>query len=170
MNVQDFPNELHGVIDERLYRRLEQLYKMVFALQQQQPPSQPPLQQLVKQQLQLLGVLREPLIGQETPDPNLSTAATIPGAVTDVSASGDPNLTVTVTNPSSNPHISVTLSANPTFTTVNVTTSYKVGGTAVVGAQGAAIPDPTGGATIDAESRTAIIAILNFLRGWGAIA
>lgn len=33
-----------------------------------------------------------------------------------------------------------------------------------------AIADPTGGATIDAEARTAIISILNALRGAGIIA
>ena len=39
---------------------------------------------------------------------------------------------------------------------VNAATEYRVAGTKVVGAQGAALTDPTGGVVIDAESRTAI--------------
>lgn len=38
------------------------------------------------------------------------------------------------------------------------------------GTQAAAIADPTGGAVIDAEARTAIIAILTVLRNTGIIA
>lgn len=45
-----------------------------------------------------------------------------------------------------------------------------VGGAQVVGAQGAAIPGPSGGATVDAEARSAITAILAALRGHGLIA
>jgi len=44
-----------------------------------------------------------------------------------------------------------------------------VGGQQVVGAQAAAIPAPTGGATVDAEARSAIAAILAALRGHGLI-
>lgn len=53
---------------------------------------------------------------------------------------------------------------------VNVTTNYKVAGTQVVQAQGAAVPDATGGATIDTEARTAINALLARLRAHGLIA
>jgi hypothetical protein len=52
----------------------------------------------------------------------------------------------------------------------DVATGYKVAGNQVVGARGAAIADPAGGATVDTEARTALVAILNFLRGWGATA
>src|SRR6267154_4085304 len=53
---------------------------------------------------------------------------------------------------------------------VDVTTAYKVTGTKVVGAQGAAVPNATGGATIDAEARTAINDLLARLRAHGLIA
>ena len=45
-----------------------------------------------------------------------------------------------------------------------------VGGQQVVGARAAAIPAPTGGATVDAEARSALAAILAALRGHGLIA
>jgi hypothetical protein len=53
---------------------------------------------------------------------------------------------------------------------LNVTTSYSVGGTKVVGTQGATVADATGGATIDAEARAAINALLARLRTHGLIA
>jgi hypothetical protein len=46
----------------------------------------------------------------------------------------------------------------------------SVGGNQVVGARLAAVPDPAGGATIDAEARTAIASILARLRQHGLIA
>jgi hypothetical protein len=46
---------------------------------------------------------------------------------------------------------------------------YKVNGTQVVGPQGAAVTDPTGGLVIDAEARTAIIAINDRLQAHGLI-
>jgi hypothetical protein len=45
----------------------------------------------------------------------------------------------------------------------------KVGGQQVVGSQAAAIASPSGGATVDAEARTAIDAILAALRAHGLI-
>ena len=45
-----------------------------------------------------------------------------------------------------------------------------VGGNQVVGARQAAVPDPTGGPTIDTEARAAIAAILARLRLHGLIA
>ena len=53
---------------------------------------------------------------------------------------------------------------------VNAATSYNIAGTKVVGAQGAAVTDPTGGVVIDAEARTAIIAINDRLQAHGLIA
>ncbi len=47
--------------------------------------------------------------------------------------------------------------------------SLFVDGIQVVGAQAAAIDDPAGGATIDAEARAAIAAILAALRGHGLV-
>lgn len=48
--------------------------------------------------------------------------------------------------------------------------SYKVAGVQVVGSQQATIADPAGGITIDAEARTAIVAILTALKTHGLIA
>lgn len=56
------------------------------------------------------------------------------------------------------------------FVSLDVTTSYKVAATKVIGAQGAAVPDATGGATVDAEARTAINDLLARLRAHGLIA
>lgn len=54
---------------------------------------------------------------------------------------------------------------------VNLLTGVlKVASTQVVGAQGAAVADATGGATIDAEARTALNALLARLRSHGMIA
>lgn len=168
--VQEFPVELAGKVDPQLYRRLEQIFHILQELREFQKSAPIVIQQTVKRQLQFLGVLREPLVGQETTDPQLTAAATVPGALTGFSAEDSPNVTITVTNGSSNPHIKVTLSDNPSFTTVDVTSGYKVGGTQVVGPQGVAIPDAVGGATIDAEARAAINAWLAQARTDGKIA
>lgn len=52
---------------------------------------------------------------------------------------------------------------------VDVSSDYKVNGIQVVTDQQAAIPDATGGVTIDAEARTAINALLAALRIHGLI-
>jgi len=51
-----------------------------------------------------------------------------------------------------------------------VATSYKVAGTQVVSARGAAILDATGGVTVDAEARIAINTLLAACRTHGLIA
>ena len=51
-----------------------------------------------------------------------------------------------------------------------VGTRLTIGGVPVVGAQGAAIAEPSGGATSDPQARTAIGEILNALRTHGLIA
>lgn len=48
--------------------------------------------------------------------------------------------------------------------------SLSVGGDQVVGAQQAAIADPTGGTTVDMEARTALAALLAAARSHGLIA
>jgi hypothetical protein len=53
---------------------------------------------------------------------------------------------------------------------VAVSTSIKVGANQVLGAQGAAVADASGGATVDAEARTAINTLLARMRAHGAIA
>jgi hypothetical protein len=53
---------------------------------------------------------------------------------------------------------------------VTTDTEYRVDGVKVVGAQGGPITDPTGGATIDSQARTAIGSILSALRAHGLIA
>ena len=52
---------------------------------------------------------------------------------------------------------------------VNVSGEYKVGGTQVVGSQQPAIPDATGGATVDVEARAALNQLLAELRTHGLI-
>ena len=52
----------------------------------------------------------------------------------------------------------------------DITGAFKVNGTQVVGARGAAVADASGGATIDAEARTAINTLLARLRTHGLIA
>lgn len=59
--------------------------------------------------------------------------------------------------------------AGATFTGPVQATEYRVSGTKVVGAQGAAVADAAGGATIDAEARTAINTLLARLRTHGLI-
>ena len=53
---------------------------------------------------------------------------------------------------------------------INLGGVLKVNDIQVVGSQGVAISDPTGGIVIDAESRTAIVSILGTLRTHGLIA
>lgn len=53
---------------------------------------------------------------------------------------------------------------------INTDDSLEVSGTQVVGAQGAAVSDASGGATVDAEARTAINALLARVRVHGLIA
>lgn len=53
---------------------------------------------------------------------------------------------------------------------VNTAANYEVAGTKVVGSQGAAVADPSGGITVDSEARTAISALLAELRTHGLIA
>lgn len=53
---------------------------------------------------------------------------------------------------------------------VNTTGVYKVGDTQVVAAQGAAVADAAGGATVDGEARAAINALLARCRAHGLIA
>jgi hypothetical protein len=53
---------------------------------------------------------------------------------------------------------------------VTVATEYRVGGTKVVGAQGAAVADAAGGATVDTEARAALNALLARLRTHGLLA
>lgn len=53
---------------------------------------------------------------------------------------------------------------------INTASGLQVQGTKVVGAQGATVADPAGGATVDAEARTAINAIIDRLQAHGLIA
>jgi hypothetical protein len=53
--------------------------------------------------------------------------------------------------------------------TVNAT-QIRVAGTQVIGTQQAAISNPSGGATIDAEARITLATILSALRSHGLIA
>lgn len=53
---------------------------------------------------------------------------------------------------------------------INAAGSYKVGNTQVLSTQAAAIPDATGGVTVDSEARTALNSLLAALRTHGIIA
>lgn len=53
---------------------------------------------------------------------------------------------------------------------VTTDTEYQVDGVKVVGSQGSAIADPTGGTVIDAQARTTLGLILAAMRGHGLIA
>lgn len=65
----------------------------------------------------------------------------------------------------------VALTGTPVSATgaIDTDTEYRVGGTKVVGEQQPAITAPTGGSTTDAQSRTAIGAILTVLQAHGLI-
>lgn len=173
---KEFPFELNGKIDPQLYARIIQVFSRLQQLEQQQASAPLQTQAVVQQQLRavgLIGIYGQLLIGISSSDPQLSELAASPGTgtVTTVTGSGDTNVTVTITNPSTVPNVGVTLSLTPTFTTVNAGVGgYKVSGTKVVGAQGASVPDAAGGATIDAEARTAINDLLARLRTHGLIA
>ena len=76
-------------------------------------------------------------------------------------------------------HPSAVHMETPTFTLdgdesvngkVGVSQHYEVSGTQVVGVQQGAIPNPVGGSTVDAQARTALIALLQACRTHGLIA
>lgn len=62
------------------------------------------------------------------------------------------------------------LLSGATFTGAIQATEYRVSGTKVLGAQGAAVADAAGGVVIDAEARTALNAALARMRAHGIIA
>lgn len=167
--VSEYPVELAGKIDPLLYRRLEQIFRVLSQLREFQRAAPVQTQRVVARQLQLLGVLREPLVGQETSDPELVAAGTVPGSVTDITGTtGSGNITITVSSSgpgNSGKNIDIEFSNDPSFNTVDVSGHYEVNGVQVVADQGAAIPD----AILGTEIAT-INLILAFLRGWGAIA
>lgn len=76
------------------------------------------------------------------------------------------NISVTLAEDTVDSEADITLAlvANPDVTSV------KVSGTKVVGTQGAAVGDASGGATVDTEARAAINALLARLRAHGLIA
>lgn len=166
--IRDFPTELQGLLDPRVYQRLQQLFNLIYDLQQVQRGATSATEQVVKRQLQLLGVFREPLLGNEVADPQLAAVASAPGAGTVTSLTPGTNITMTPNPITGTGSIAVVVS--PSFTNVNATGVYQVGGTQVVSARGAAVADAVGGATIDAEARTAINTLLARLRVHGLIA
>lgn len=123
----------------------------------------------IEQVAGLIGARAQTVIGQEVADPQLQ-GQIAGGTVTSVNGAGGANISVTGGPITSSGSLTVSITATPTFTTVNATTQYNVGGTKVVGAQGAAVADAAGGATIDAEARTAINTLLARLRAHGLIA
>lgn len=66
-------------------------------------------------------------------------------------------------------NVNITATTTSTSGDINTAGVYKVDGTQVVQQRGAAVPDATGGATIDAEARAAINTLLARLRAHGLI-
>lgn len=85
-------------------------------------------------------------------------------------ASGATTLSVLTSVAGGSVLISGGVGVAPAWSTTPTVTEYRVSGTKVVGAQGAAVADASGGATIDAEARTAINTLLSRLRAHGLIA
>ncbi len=75
------------------------------------------------------------LIGETAADDQLETLGTGNGTVSQVSISVSGNLSGSVATATTTPNVTLALSANPGFTTVDATTSYKIGGTKVIGAR-----------------------------------
>jgi hypothetical protein len=91
-HARDFPVELINEVSPQLYRRLQQLFELAYSLQQTQAQVPATTEAVVARQLQLLGVLREPLVGQEVADPQLVAAAQSPGAGTVISVTAGSGL------------------------------------------------------------------------------
>lgn len=162
--IRDYPTELVGLLDPRIYQRLQQIYQLIYELQQVQREAPLTTAEVVREQLQLLGVFREPLLGQEVADPQLAAVASAPGTGTVTSLSAGTNIVLTP-----NPTVStgtIATSTTPSFTTVNAVTSYSISGTQVVSAQGAAVADATGAGDVVAQ----LNALLARLRVHGLIA
>lgn len=171
----NFPFELNGRVDPQLYQRLIQLFERVSVLEQRSPQTEQQVRGSVREELLAIGLIGaqgQPLIGLNTTDPLLSQFAAAPGTgtVTSINGAGGTNISVTGGPITSSGTLTVSISVTPTFTTVDASTSYKIGGTKVVGAQGAVVADAAGGVTIDAEARTAINTLLARLRTHGLIA
>lgn len=90
--ARDFPTELVGTVDPRLYRRLEQLFRLIHEIQVEQRELPGRTLQAINRQLS--GSLREPLIGGEQADPQLIAVATAPGTGTVTSISAGTGITL----------------------------------------------------------------------------
>lgn len=96
--IRDFPTELINKVEPQLYKRLLEMYEMLYSLQQQQSQAPAQTQAAVRQQLQLIGLLGplgQSLVGAtSTPDPLLQNVGTGSGTVisvsTNASLSGGP--------------------------------------------------------------------------------
>lgn len=86
--VRDFPTELIGNTDPQLLKRLNQLYELVYQLQQDQTQAPSRTQAAVRQQLQLIGLLGplgQNLVGlPASPDPQLTNLNNTSGTVTSI--------------------------------------------------------------------------------------
>lgn len=87
-DVRSFPTELLGRVDPQLYRRLEQIYELIYQLQQQQTQAPTQVRQAVVSQLQLIGLLGplgQSILGQSSaPDPQLQNLNNTSGTVTSI--------------------------------------------------------------------------------------
>lgn len=87
--------------------------------------------------------------------------------VRNIDTDGDNDLIIQRNNVT---RITVTSSDADFAGAVDSNVSFKIGGTKVIGEQGTAVADASGGATIDAEARTAINTLLARIRAHGLIA
>ena len=188
LSIRDIPN-----LDDRLVRFLEMIYdnqQQLLALLQGVSDSSsenanPALEKLrsefESQGLAPINVeaLRGKLGQSQLANiPNLTSLPPLNDITYEDGDAVSVSTTVYIRNRSSDPGswdpiTAAAVGTDPSFNTVNVTTSYKHGGTKVIGAQGAAVADAAGGATIDAEARTALNALLARVRastGHGLIA
>lgn len=169
-----FRFNLRGKVDRTVERAIDQLYEAIEDLRQKWSTKPVPVVQQADIQTAvnsaLLGAYGQKLIGDSsTTDPQIETLQPGGGTVTSVAVAGSTNISVSGSPITGAGTVTVTLNLNPSVTTVDATTSYKIAGTKVVGARGAAVPDATGGVTIDAEARTAINDLLARLRTHGLI-
>lgn len=152
------PESVRRTIEE-MEQRLSRTEQMVAALKSN-PNGSGLTSAQVRDVVGLIGARSQAVIGLDVADPQLPGTVGQGGTVTSVTITAGTNLTgggsVTTSG-----IITLNLSANPSVTTVDASTSYKVGGTKVIGAQGAAVADV---ASADATDLPTVITLANEIK------